>query len=43
LCRDDEVEGVAEDSSIGDTVDGGEIEICEGLLESVEDADRGEE
>jgi hypothetical protein len=41
-CGDDEVEGVAEDGGVGDAVDSGEVEECEGLLEAVEDAYRGE-
>jgi hypothetical protein len=40
---DDEVEGVAQDSGVGQAIYSGEVEEGEGLLEAVEDAYRGEE
>ena len=43
LCRNDQVECVAQYGGVRDAVDSGEVEECEGFLEAIEDADGGKE
>jgi hypothetical protein len=42
-CGEDDVERITQDGCVGYAVDRGEVEECEGLLEAIEDAYRGEE